>query len=61
MQTKIRKEARRNKIVTTRLTKDEFKLFKKLCKAHKITGSWLIRFSIEETLKSNRLPEHKEK
>lgn len=53
MVAKIQKEARRTKIVTTRLTKAEFKTFKKLCKNQKITISWLMRSSLFETLNKN--------
>lgn len=56
MVAKIQKEARHTKIVTTRLTKEEFKTFKKLCKNQKITISWLIRSSLYERLKNNLVP-----
>jgi len=50
---KLKKEAVRNIIVATRLTREEHKIFKRLCKEKKITFARLIRFSIEETLKKN--------
>jgi len=52
MKEKIEKEARRIKVVTTRLTKDELKVLKKLCKIQKITISRIIRYSLEKTMNS---------
>jgi len=53
MKAKIEKDAVRNKVVTTRLTKDELKVLKNLCKIQKITISRLIRYSLEKTMNNN--------
>ena len=50
---RIKKDSGRNVVVATRLTREEHKIFKKLCKEKKVTFARLIRFSIEETLKKN--------
>jgi len=50
---KLKKDSVRNIVVATRLTYEEHKIFKKLCREKKVTFARLIRFSIEETLKKN--------
>lgn len=46
----IKKDQVRKMIVATRLTRDEFKAYKKLCKEKKVTFSRLIRYSLEKTI-----------
>ena len=50
---KIKKDQGRSVVVATRLTRDEHRVFKKLCKEKKVTFARLIRYSLEETLKLN--------
>lgn len=53
METKIQKEPRLKKTINSRLTKEEYKAVKKICKEQKITISWLIRSSLQKLLESN--------
>lgn len=50
---KIKKDEGRNLVVATRLTKQEHKIFKKLCKEKRVTFARLIRYSLEELIKKN--------
>jgi len=52
---KIKKEPRRQRILAVRLSPEEFSRIEKLCKDQDISYSRLIRFSIEEILKMNKL------
>lgn len=49
----IKKDSVRKVIVATRLTREEYKMYKKLCKEKKITFSRLLRYALEKTITSN--------
>jgi len=56
MKQKIQKDEGRNLVVATRLTRQEHKILKKLCKENKITFARLVRYSLEQTLNNNLVP-----
>jgi hypothetical protein len=51
MENEIFKDAPRTKMVTTRLTKAEYKICKRACKERKITLAQLVRYSLDVVLK----------
>ncbi|MCL6101612.1 MAG: hypothetical protein M1292_03875 [Bacteroidetes bacterium] len=54
MENEIFKDAPRTKMVTTRLTKAEYKICKRACKERKITLAQLVRYSLDVVLKDKK-------